>query len=364
MEEREVLIGLSEIEGVGWETIQHVVDTLTDIRALLKRPAGELLGKTKIAKRKITDIERFLTKPFIEGKLNFYERCGVAPVTIFDSCYPPLLRFIHKPPWILYTIGNVELLQRPTIAIVGTRNPTPYGREVAEWFGRELAGAGFAVVSGLARGIDSYAHAGALRANGSTVAVLGNGLNVCYPPEHHALQRAIGERGLVISEYGWNAKPSKVTFPWRNRIIAGMSRGTVVVEASERSGSLITTDSALEAGRDVFAIPGLITSPKSAGVYRLIREGAKIATRPSDVAGEYGVETGAEDASNPVSDTEALTEEEAQVLEAMGVEPATIDELLIRTEHTFGHLHTVLLSLLIKKRIRALPGSAYIARMN
>jgi len=365
LKERDVLLGLHEIEGVGWETIQLIVEAVPDLRELLERPVSELLSARRIAARRARSIEAVLTNSFIEGKLRFYEGCGVRPITLYDEEYPPSLRFIHKPPWVLYTLGNIELLHAPSVAVVGTRHPTPYGREVAEWFGAELASAGLPVVSGLARGIDGCAHAGALRTTGDTIAVLGNGLNVCYPSEHHALQRAIGERGLLVSEYAWNTRPSHGTFPFRNRIIAGLSRGTVVVEAAARSGSLITAELAASYGRDVFAVPGLITSPKSAGVYDLLDAGAMLATSPSVVAREYGAAAAsARTAGYGQAPEEEPTAEERLVLDAMGAAPASIDDLLRRTELTFGHLHTVLLSLLVKKRIRALPGSSYIARMN
>jgi DNA processing protein len=365
MDEKDVILGLHEIEGIGWDTIQQIFDAVEDVRMLLERPASALLAGTTITLRRVRDIETILTKAFIEGKLRFYDECGVVPITFFDTAYPPLLRYIDKPPWVIYTIGNIELLQRDSIAVVGSRHPTPYGREVAEWFGSSLAGAGLPVVSGLARGIDTYAHIGALRATGDTIAVLGNGLNVCYPPEHHKLQRRIGNSGLVVSEYGWNTRPSKGTFPWRNRIIAGLTRGTLVVEAALGSGSLGTSNYANNFGRDVFAIPGLITSPKSAGVYQLLRDGAKLVTSPEDIWTEYGVRTPAvTTGAGATENQEALTPEESELLVLMGAESVTIDELLMRTAYTFGHLHTLLLSLLVKNRIRALPGSAYIVRMN
>ncbi|MCI3919038.1 DNA-processing protein DprA [Paenibacillus sp. TRM 82003] len=362
MEERDVMLGLCEMEGIGWESIQIIVDAVEDLKALLETPATTLLKGTKISKRKQGEIETVLTKAYIAGKLRFYEERGVVPITFFEPAYPPLLRYIHKPPWVLYAVGDVSLLQRLCVSVVGTRHPTYYGREVAEWLGAELASAGIPVVSGLARGIDGYAHAGALGSTGATIAVLGNGLNLRYPPEHYELQRAIAERGLVLTEYRWNARPSKGSFPWRNRIIAGLSRGTVVVEAAARSGSLLTAEYALAFGRDVFAVPGLITSPKSAGAYRLIREGAKLVTAPSDVVGEY-VELPSGNDAKDASPEEQLTAEEAELLSLMGAEAATVDELMSLSGHTFGHLHSVLLSLLVKKRIRALPGSQYIARM-
>lgn len=361
IDERAVLIAIHDVKGVGWETVNKIMSTVKDLTALLYKPE-ELLREAEVQPPLLNKIVPVLTKSMIAGKLNFYETCNVRLVTWFDDVYPPLLRYIHKPPWVLYAQGDVSLLSLPMLSIVGTRNPTPYGKQVAEWFGSDITSAGFAVVSGLARGIDSYAHSGALAANGPTIAVLGCGLNVKYPPEHHELQRRIQAHGLVVSEYRWNSAPTKGSFPWRNRIIAGMSRGTVVIEAAERSGSLITSDFALETGRDVFAVPGLITSPKSAGTYRLLRDGAKMATRPADVLEEYGMRLSS--AAVTTEGGQSLTGEEAELLQAMGAESVTIDDLLSRTEHTFGHLHIILLSLLMKKRIRALPGSAYIARLN
>ncbi|WP_233531789.1 DNA-processing protein DprA [Paenibacillus alkalitolerans] len=358
IDERAVLIALHDVKGVGWETINKIMTVTPDLTALLDEP-DQLLKKAKLPPNLIRDISPVLTNSNIAGKLNFYETCDVRFVTWFDHMYPPLLRYIHKPPWVLYAQGNVNLLTMPMLAIVGTRHPTPYGRQVAEWFGAELSAAGFAVVSGLARGIDSCAHEGALQAKGPTIAVLGCGLNVKYPPEHYALQQRIANAGLVLSEYRWNTPPNKTSFPWRNRIIAGMSRGTVVVEAAERSGSLITSDFAMETGRDVFAVPGLITSPMSAGSFQLIRDGAKMVSKPADVLIEYHAK-----ASRTSQENERpLSEEEDELLAVMGAEPVTVDALLDRTDHTFGHLHTILLSLLMKKRIRALPGSAYIARL-
>jgi DNA processing protein len=360
LRERDVLLGLVELEGIGWETIYHLVERTKSIQEVMEHSAKEILRGIPVIQTKGAKIDQFLTNDFIEGKLKFYERCGVDIVSFFDAEYPPLLRYAFQPPWILYVQGNKQLFLKDSVAIVGTRHPTPYGREVAEWFGAELAAEGIAVVSGLARGIDSAAHAGALRTTGETIAVLGNGLNVHYPPEHHKLQRAIAERGLIVSEYGWNTKPSKGSFPWRNRLIAGITRGTLVVEAAKKSGSLLTAQYAVQFNRDVFAVPGPITSPKSAGTYDLIRTGAMLAVHPSDILAEYGYQQ----LDQPNHEKTKLSEDEQELLEAMGAEAVTIDELARRTAQPFGHLHKLLLSLLVKKRIRALPGSAFIARLN
>jgi DNA processing protein len=205
---------------------------------------------------------------------------------------PPLLRAIHDPPKRLYLRGAAEpeLLSRPAVAVVGARACSPYGRHVARMLGRELAAAGAVVVSGLARGIDGEAHRGALEAGGHTIAVLGCGIDRDYPLEHASLAQQVADRSLLVSEYEPGVAPLAWQFPARNRIIAGLCAATVVVEARERSGALITADFALEEGREVFAVPGEITSPLSAGTHDLLRLGATPLTRPDDVLDVLGLE--------------------------------------------------------------------------
>ena len=205
---------------------------------------------------------------------------------------PPLLRAIHDPPARLYLRGegDAELLTRPAVAIVGARACSPYGAQVARMLGRELAAAGVVVVSGLARGIDGEAHRGALEAKGHTVAVLGCGIDRDYPAAHMSLARSIAERSLIVSEYEPGVEPAPWRFPARNRIIAGLCAATVVVEARERSGALITADFALEEGREVFAVPGEITSALSAGANALLRLGATPLTAAGDVLESLGLE--------------------------------------------------------------------------
>jgi DNA processing protein len=364
VDERSVLIGLHEIEGIGRDTIERLHGVKGGLTTLLdQRKLSKVLNRVNIIGKKAEAISTFLTKERIESKLRFYEQCEIKLITRWDQDYPYLLAQISDPPWVLYAKGNVNLLHRACIAVVGMRDPSPYGREAAEWIGSELALAGAVVVSGLARGIDSYAHVGALRHHGSTIAVLGNGLNVHYPPEHHELQQRIAVEGLVISEYPWNLKPAKGTFLMRNRIIAGITLGTVVVEAAEGSGSLHTADCALAFNRNVFGVPGPITSWKSAGVNARIREGAALVTDPRDILIECNIETLKSKPSRDVN-TSDLNESEQLLLHMMGAQEVTIDELIARTHQSLGQIHTVLLSLLVKKRIRSLSGSTYIARMN
>lgn len=210
-------------------------------------------------------------------------------IRIRDGAFPPLLRAIHDPPRELYLRGDADaaILQQQAVAVVGARSCSSYGRSVARSLGRELAAAGLVVVSGMARGIDGEAHRGALEAGGATVAVLGCGIDRDYPAAHAELARRISERGLLVSEYEPGVEPAPWRFPARNRIIAGLCRATVLVEARERSGALITADFALEEGREVLAVPGEITSSLSAGTNALLRLGATPVTRAEDVLELY-----------------------------------------------------------------------------
>jgi DNA processing protein len=246
---------------------------------------------------------------------------------------PPLLRAIHDPPARLYVRGNgeVALLAQPAVAIVGARACSPYGAQVARMLGRELAAAGIVVVSGLARGIDGEAHRGALAGGGHTVAVLGCGIDRDYPAAHASLARSIGERSLVVSEYEAGVEPAPWRFPARNRIIAGLCAATVVVEARERSGALITADFALEEGREVFAVPGEITSALSAGANALLRLGATPLTAAADVLESFGIQS-------PVDRTSA----ENPLLDRL---PATADELVQKTGLAVGEVIAALAEL-------------------
>ena len=244
-----------------------------------------------------------------------------------EPAFPPLLRAIHDPPVGLFLRGEAapELLSRPAVAIVGARACSPYGSQVARMLGRDLAAAGLVVVSGLARGVDGEAHRGALDAGGATVGVLGCGIDRDYPAAHRELARRIAEGGLVVSEYAPGVEPAPWRFPARNRIIAGLCAATVVVEAREASGALITADLALEEGREVFACPGEITSALSAGSNALLRLGATPLTSARDVLESFGIE---EPAARPVE----LARSAQTVLERLRDASASADELAHATE--------------------------------
>jgi DNA processing protein len=252
--------------------------------------------------------------------------------------FPPLLRAIHDPPAGLFVRGQAksEILSRSAVAVVGARACSGYGSSVARSLGRELAAAGLVVVSGLARGIDAEAHRGALEANGATVAVLGCGIDRDYPAAHAELARRVADAGLIVSEYAPGVEPAPWRFPARNRIVAGLSAATVVVEARERSGALITTDLALEEGREVFAVPGEITSSLSDGTNALLKLGAAPLTSAADVLASFGIEP------------EAVEGEESALLELL---PASPDELVRKTGLGADEIARTLVELELEGRV-------------
>ncbi|WP_375103300.1 DNA-processing protein DprA [Paenibacillus sp. RS8] len=369
MEERELLFGFNEVEGIGWKTIDKIrrAGLLSEKAFSCSAEDWEKIGLTEKMSIHLASI---YTLEWIANRRLLMKESAVNMVTVFDAGYPNLLKETVQPPWILYYRGRLELLSTPSVAMVGTRVPTAYGRKVGEILAEELCTAGLTVVSGLARGIDSVCHEAALRRGGGTIAVVATGLDRVYPPENKELERLISRDGLVLTEYPLGTKSHPGLFPQRNRIIAGLTYGTVVVEADSRSGSLITADAALEAGRDVFAVPGPITSPKSRGALDLIKQGAKLVTSALDILEEYTsylpINRSKADESCPPKQViddllieKKLTNEESHLYHILHQGPFILDDLLVKTGWDFGHLHSVLLSLIIKKAVVQLPGAIY-----
>ncbi len=277
-----------------------------------------------------------------------------AVVTLGDPLYPALLLETADPPLLLYLQGRAELLAAPAVAIVGSRNPTPQGLNNARSFGRHLSEAGWCVVSGLALGIDGAAHEGALEGQSSTIAVVGTGLDRVYPKRHLALAHRIAAQGLMLSEYALGTPPLAPLFPQRNRLIAGLSRGTLVVEAALQSGSLITARLAAECGRDVFAIPGSIHAPQSRGCHLLIKQGAKLVDSAQDIVEELRPGT-----SPPTTGPAAAPRAADPVLGALGYEPVTLDALVERTGVSPAALNVRLLELELDGQVARLPGQLF-----
>ncbi|MEM5384537.1 DNA-processing protein DprA [Paraburkholderia phymatum] len=306
------------------------------------------------------------------------EQPGNALVTLDDPAYPPALLTMPDPPPLLYVKGRIELLHARGVAVVGSRSATPQGLEDAARFARTLSDAGLAVVSGLALGIDGAAHRGALQGRGSTIAVIGTGADIVYPPSHQALAQQIAERGAIISEWPLGTPARSAHFPQRNRLIAGLVSGVLIVEAAMRSGSLITARLANEMGRDVFAIPGSIHAPLARGCHRMIKQGAKLVETPEDVLEELGLAIPPAPAPVPTRRLRALTQmpsadesargegdvgltaEARCLLDALGHSPATLEILAERTEMDDTLLQSTLLRLELAGELCALPGGRYV----
>ncbi|MEF8729133.1 MAG: DNA-processing protein DprA [Accumulibacter sp.] len=299
----------------------------------------------------------------VEGALAWSTEPAQHLVCLADPEYPQSLLQTPDPPTLLYVLGRLELLNSPALAIVGSRNPTPQGLGNAERFAAALADAGLTIASGLALGIDGSAHRGALARSGNTVAFIGTGIDRVYPARNRELAREIGHRGAIISEFALGTPPAAANFPRRNRLIAGFSRGTLVIEATVDSGSLITARIAAEQGREVFAIPGSIHSPQSRGCHLLIKQGAKLVETVADVLDELRWSTTRE---NSATTTEAAADAPADtttdaglLLQSVGFDPFSLDELLTRAGLTAECAAVVLLELELQGQIASMPGGRY-----
>ena len=288
-------------------------------------------------------------------------------VTAESDDFPQLLRQIPDPPSQLYVFGNIDALHLPALAIVGSRNPTRGGRQNAYEFAKHLGRSGFCIVSGLAQGIDAAAHEGALDADALTVAFLGHGIDRIYPAENRELAHRIAAGGALCSEYPLGSPPRKEHFPRRNRLISGLSLGTLVVEAAKRSGSLISARLAAEQGREIFAIPGSIHNPMSRGCHQLIRQGAKLVESADDIVSELGpmvghlMESALEDESE-TSDNKHHDVDYEILLQTLSYDPASADELAEQSGLTIDQVSSMLLILELEKKIDAQAGGRYSRR--
>ena len=321
------------------------------------------LGRLELPTAALDYLRRPDWRP-VERDLAWLEQPGNHLLRLSEAHYPPLLRQIPYPPPLLFVHGNPDCLRRPQLAIVGTRNPTPLGRETAQRFATHLAEAGLAITSGLALGIDAAAHQGALAsADGHTVAVMGTSLDRVYPAKHRELAHAIAERGALVSELPIGTAALAENFPRRNRLISGLALGVLVVEAATRSGSLITARLAAEQGREVFAIPGSIHSPLAKGCHALIRQGAKLVETATDILEELGAlaAVGAGEIEPLVAPSAAveLDVEYQQLLAAMSDESVGVDILVERCGLTAEVVSSMLLILELEGYVAAVPGGSY-----
>lgn len=346
---------LTQAEGVGPATGRQLLAAFGLPQQIFEASFGQLsrIVAGRIAQTLCASPDEKL-QALIASTVDWANTPGNDFLTLADPRYPRRLLDITDPPLVLYAKGRMDLLETPAIAIVGSRNATAQGIANAERFAESLAQAGWMVVSGLALGIDTAAHEGALKA-GSTLAVIGTGADIVYPARNRNLAHRIAENGLLLSEFPLGTAAIAHNFPRRNRIISGLTRGVLVVEAAAQSGSLITARLAGEQGREVFAIPGSIHSPLSKGCHRLIKEGAKLVESAQDVLEELGEATGTVRAEPD----DAAASADCALLNAMGYDPVLPDELAVRAEWPLADVTTQLLELELAGLVSRMPGGRY-----
>lgn len=365
MDTREALVALNMVEHVGPVRLRQLLERFGDPVAVLKASRHQLLQVNGIGEDTAEAIAGWEKNVNLAAELQRIADYGCRTVTGEDAEYPALLRQIYDPPILLYVKGALEARDKNAVAMVGSRLTTHYGLEVARKLAYQLGYLGVTVVSGGARGIDSAAHQGALSAKGRTIAVLGTGINVIFPPENAELYDRVAANGAVVTQFPFNRPGDKQSFPIRNRIVAGMTLGTVVVEANLTSGSLITANFAAEYGRQVFAVPGRIDSPRSKGCHDLIKKGAKLCEGAEDILSEFeylfpptnrpatAVETG-------VLPALELSDPERRVYDALGAGELGIDEVIRQSALPASTVSVALLSLEMKRAVRQLPGKVFV----
>lgn len=361
MQEREAWLALNMVPHVGPATFALLIEHFGTARRILKAPLKAFAGVPGIGPVTAQAIRSFPAAETIARERKRMAARRLRFLTLRDAEYPAPLRRIPQPPPVLYIRGRWEERDCRAVAIVGSRNATPYGREVADRLAFDLVMRGLTIVSGLARGIDAAAHRGALRAGGRTIAVLGSGADIVYPAEHRKLAEAIAERGALLSEFPLGTGPLKGNFPRRNRLISGLSIGVVVVEAAVNSGALITANHALEQGREVFAVPGRARGQFSQGCHRLIKAGAKLTEGWEDVLEEFGGRVLVPQEAIPVvPPLPPLEGEEEQVLPLVGEEPLHIDAIIARSRLPAPAVAAALLSLEMKGWVKQLSGKTFV----
>lgn len=364
MTDREALIALNQVSGLGAITVKRMIEAFGSADAIFRAGERDLLRVPGIGSERAQSFRRELDQVRADGEIARAAELGVQLLTWVDAAYPAALQAIADPPLVLYVAGAVEPLSGPGIAVIGTRRPTVYGREIALQLAYQLAGAGYVIVSGLALGIDTQAHRGALQAGGRTVGVLGGALDCLYPKENEALSREMASQGgAVMCEYPFGRQPDRQTFPMRNRIVSGLVKGVVVVEAPLNSGTLITVDQALDQGRSVMAFPGRADSPASAGCHRLLRSGARLVTCADEVIEELqellpasATRTAARSATPENALQPPASAEERKLLEHIGNEPVHIDAIIRESGLPAGTVNALVIGLQIKRRLKLLPG--------
>lgn len=361
MTSREALIALNMIEHVGPVRLRKLLEHFGEPAGILcasKRALQQVHGIGEDVADSISNWEGGID---LDGELKRIQEFGCRVISQEDEEYPESLRQIYDPPIVLYVRGQLTAKDKNAVALVGSRQMTSYGSEAGRKLAYQLAYVGVTVVSGAARGIDTAAHQGALAAKGRTVAVLGTGINIIFPSENATLFERIAENGAVITQFPFNRQADKQSFPIRNRIVAGMTLGTVVVEAHLTSGALITANFATEYGRQVFAVPGRIDSPRSKGCHELIKRGAKLCEGPEDILSEFEYLFPGTNRTEGELPAITLSETEQKVYDSLEEQEETsIDEIIRASRLAPSTVSVALLGLEMKRLIRQLPGKCFV----
>ncbi|HZK38303.1 MAG TPA: DNA-processing protein DprA, partial [Clostridia bacterium] len=348
LEQRDIIIWLNHIEGIIHKDIEHLISYFYNIEEVWHADEKHIISALtdrSIISGKIIENRN---EGFVEKIFESLDDNNILPLTIYDSAYPSKLKNIYDPPYVIYVKGNKIDFDMPLISIVGTRRATPYGKWAAHQFARELAKWGVGIISGLAMGIDTCGHKGALDGNGYTIGVLGCGLDQYYPASNRALMDEIFERCCIISEYCLGTPPLKYHFPARNRIVSGLSDGVIVIEAPEKSGALITADFALDQGKDVYALPGNINNIQSKGANKLIRDGARILLEVDDIIENLKYRYPIDKIDEKQSIKDDLSDLEMRVFDVIKRNPINIDLIINETGIKASELNPILTILEIK----------------
>lgn len=355
-------LALKMIPNLGNITYKRLLDRFGDPATVFKAKLNDLIEVEGVREETAKRIVSRAWEGNPDDELRGLKECGARLITIFDSSYPKELKEIHDPPPLLYLKGNDIPQSKTMVGVVGSRNPSHYGLKVTEEICQGLAIRKIVVVSGMAIGIDSAAHWGCLRGKGFTIAVLGSGIDIIYPVSNRKLFNYIAEKGSVITEFSLGTPPEARNFPIRNRIISGLSKGVVVVEASKRSGSLITASLALEQGREVLAVPGSIESFKSTGTHLLIKQGAKLVENADDILQELGLSypySREVDTSKKIA-LPPMEEDEIIVYDILGDYPIHIDQIVRSSKMDPARVASILTRLELKGAVKQLPGKMFV----
>ena len=363
MNSTEACIALNMLPTVGPVRLRKLLEIFAEPQRVLAAKRRELRGAEGIGNEVADQIANWESIVDLTAELNRIREFGATVITQESPSYPKSLREIHAPPIVLYVWGEIQERDQHALGIIGARRTTHYGSESAKKLAYQLAYAGLTVISGLARGIDTAAHQGALAAKGRTIAVIGSGLSKLYPPENRGLAEKIRDgNGAIVSEFSMEIEPDRQTFPMRNRIIAGWSHGVLVVEAGLNSGALITASQALEQGRSVYAVPGHINAPSAFGSNRLIQQGAKLVMDASDILDDLQIllpetKPSPEAAARTLP---ALSDEERRVYDAIESTETAIDDIGRKCQLPSATVSSALLRLELKRLVKQLPGKYFV----